>query len=49
VELLPLGAPRRNLGSDARVGGFLVVPASDLQTTLDMADAVGTDLHLYAG
>jgi hypothetical protein len=21
----------------------------DLQTTMDIADAVGTDLHLYAG
>jgi hypothetical protein len=26
-----------------------VVRHPDLQATLDMADAVGTDLHLYAG
>jgi len=49
VELLPLGAPRRNWILTLVSDGFLVVRHPDLQTTLDMADAVGTDLHLYAG
>lgn len=49
VELLPVGAPRRNWLLTLVSDGFLVVRHPDLQTTLDMADAVGTDLHLYAG
>ena len=48
VELLPVGAPRRNWILTLVSDGFLVVRHPDLQTTLDMADAVGTDLHLYA-
>ncbi len=49
VELLPIGAPRRNWILTLVSDGFLVVRHPDLQTTLDMADAVGSDLHLYAG
>jgi len=49
VELLPVGAPRRNWILTLVSDGFLVVRHPDLQATLDMADAVGTDLHLYAG
>ena len=49
VELLPVGVPRRNWILTLVSDGFLVVRHPDLQTTLDMADAVGTDLHLYAG
>lgn len=49
VELLPVGAQRRNWLLTLVSDGFLVVRHPDLQTTLDMADAVGTDLHLYAG
>jgi len=49
VELLPIGAPRRNWILTLVSDGFLVVRHPELQTTLDMADAVGTDLHLYAG
>ena len=49
VELLPIGAPRRNWLLTLVSDGFLVVRHPDLQTTLDMADAVGADLHLYAG
>ncbi len=49
VELLPVGAPRRNWILTLVSDGFLVVRHPDLQTTLDMADAVGTDLHLCAG
>ncbi len=49
VELLPVGALRRNWLLTLVSDGFLVVRHPDLQTTLDIADAVGTDLHLYAG
>ncbi|HXO85909.1 MAG TPA: hypothetical protein VN803_10355, partial [Gemmatimonadales bacterium] len=49
VELLPIGAPRRNWILTLVSDGFLVVRHPDLQATLDMADAVGTDLQLYAG
>lgn len=49
IELLPIGAPRRNWILTLVSDGFLVVRHPDLQTTLDMADAVGTDLQLYAG
>jgi biotin carboxylase len=49
IELLPLGAPRRNWILTLVSDGFVVVRHPDLQATLDMADAVGTDLHLYAG
>ena len=48
-ELLPIGAPRRNWILTLVSDGFLVVRHPDLQATLDIADAVGTDLHLYAG
>jgi biotin carboxylase len=49
VELLPIGAPRRNWLLTLVSDGFVVVRHPDLQATLDMADAVGSDLHLYAG
>lgn len=49
IELLPIGASRRNWILTLVSDGFLVVRHPDLQTTLDMADAVGTDLQLYAG
>jgi biotin carboxylase len=49
VELLPVGAPRRNWLLTLVSDGFVVVRHPDLQATLDMADAVGTDLRLYAG
>jgi biotin carboxylase len=49
VELLPVGAPRRNWLLTLVSDGFVVVRHPELQATLDIADAVGTDLHLYAG
>jgi biotin carboxylase len=49
VELLPIGAPRRNWLLTLVSDGFVVVRHPDLQATLDIADAVGTDLQLYAG
>jgi len=49
VELLPVGAPRRDWLEVLISDGFVIVRDPDLQRTLEMADAVGTDLHLYAG
>ncbi|MEM1206849.1 MAG: ATP-grasp domain-containing protein [Acidobacteriota bacterium] len=48
VDLLPIGAHRRNWKQTLVSDGYLVVRHPDLQTTLDMADRVGTDLTLYA-
>ena len=48
VELLPVGALRRNWLLTLVSDGFVVVRHPDLQATLDIADAVGTDLQLYA-
>ena len=49
VDLLPVGAPRRNWKATLVSDGYLVVRHPDLQTTMDMADRVGTDLQMYAG
>lgn len=47
-NLLPLGAPRRDWRQTLVSDGFLVVRHPDLGRTLEMADAVGTELQLYA-
>ncbi|HEX9756119.1 MAG TPA: ATP-grasp domain-containing protein [Gemmatimonadales bacterium] len=48
VELLPVGAPRRNWILTLISDGFVVVRHPELQACLAIADAVGTDLRLYA-
>lgn len=48
VELLPIGAPRRNWKQTLISDGWLVVRHPDLGTTMELADKVGTDLRLYA-
>lgn len=48
VELLPLGAPRRNWKASLLSDGWVVVRHPDLATALRMADAVGTDLQMFA-
>ena len=48
VNLLPVGAPRRNWIQTLVSDGWIVVRHPDLKATMDMADAVGTDLQLYA-
>jgi hypothetical protein len=48
VELLPYGAPRRNWKQTLISDGYLIVRHPELQTTLEMADLVGTDLNIYA-
>lgn len=49
IDLLPIGAPRRNWRQTLIADGYLVVRHPDLPTALEIADAVGTDLQLYAG
>jgi hypothetical protein len=49
VDLLPLGAERRNWVQTLVSDGYVVVRHADLQACYDIADAVGTDLQLYAG
>jgi len=49
IDLLPPGAPRRNWRQTLLSDGHLIVRHPDLPRTLEIADAVGTDLQLYAG
>ncbi len=49
VDLLPVGAPRRDWKQVQISDGFIIVRHPDLQETLGMTDAIGTDLTLYAG
>jgi len=49
VDLLPIGAPRRNWVQTLVSDGYVCVRHPDFQTVMDIADAVGTDLNLYAG
>jgi hypothetical protein len=49
VDLLPIGAPRRNWKATLISDGYLVVRHPDLEHALVMADRVGTDLQIYAG
>ncbi len=47
--LLPPGSPRRDWLQTLVSDGFIMLRHADLDTTLEMADAVGSELHLYAG
>ncbi len=49
MDLLPVGAPRRNWKQTLLSDGWLIVRHPDLETTIRLADRVGTDLHLLAG
>jgi hypothetical protein len=49
VDLLPIGAERRNWILTLISDGYLTVRHPDKDTLFAMADAVGTELHLYAG
>ncbi len=48
VDLLPIGAPRRDWVQAQISDGFVILRHPELQETLRMADLVGTDLQLYA-
>jgi formate-dependent phosphoribosylglycinamide formyltransferase (GAR transformylase) len=47
-DLLPIGAQRRNWRQTLLSDGYLVVRHPELQRTLEIADAVGTDLQIDA-
>ena len=47
--LLPPGTPRRDWRKTLVSDGFIMLRHPDLQTTMDMADAVGADLEMFAG
>jgi hypothetical protein len=49
VDLLPVGAERRNWIQTLVSDGYVCIRHPDLQATFDISDAVGTDLQLYAG
>jgi biotin carboxylase len=49
VDLLPIGAPRRDWRQTLISDGYLIVRHPDLQATLEMADRIGTDLQIDAG
>jgi hypothetical protein len=46
--LLPIGARRRDWRQTLVSDGFVMLRHPDLPTTLEMADRVGSELHLYA-
>lgn len=48
VDLLPVGAPRRDWVLTLISDGYLTVRHPDKQQLFDIADAVGTDVRLYA-
>ena len=48
VDLLPVGAERRNWIQTLVSDGYVVVRHPDLLACYEIADAVGTDLQLYA-
>lgn len=48
VELTPVGAPKRDASSSLVGDGFLMLRHPDLETALQMADRIGTELTLVA-
>jgi hypothetical protein len=48
IDLLPVGAPRRNWKQTLLSDGSLVVRHPDLSTCEEIADAVGTDIQIHA-
>lgn len=49
VDLLPVGAHRRNWKQTLLSDGYLILRHPDLGKACEIADAIGTDLQLYAG
>jgi hypothetical protein len=48
IDLLPIGAPRRNWKQTLLSDGHVIVRHPDLGATLEMADRFGTDLAIHA-
>jgi len=49
IDLLPIGAQRRDWLQTLISDGMVILRHPDLSTAMEMADRVGTDLQLYAG
>lgn len=49
IDLLPVGAPRRNWKHTLLSDGYVMLRHPDLETTLEMADRFGTELQIHAG
>jgi len=49
VELLPIGAPRRDWRASVIGDGIVVVRHPDFQQVVEMTDRFATDLRMYAG
>jgi len=49
VDLLPVGARRRDWRRTFVADGHVIVRHPDLQTTLEMADRIGMELQIHAG
>jgi hypothetical protein len=49
LDLLPIGAPRRDWTTTVTSDGIVALRHPDLDTTIAMADRVATELQLYAG
>lgn len=48
IDLLPIGAPRRNWVQTLVSDGYVVLRHPDLPTLMQMADIVASDLRMYA-
>jgi hypothetical protein len=49
IDLLPIGAPRRDWVQTLVSDGYIVLRHPELSTLMQMADTVASDLRLYAG
>ena len=49
IDLLPIGAPRRDWQTTVISDGLVALRHHDLDETIAMADRVGIELQLYAG
>jgi hypothetical protein len=49
IDLLPLGAPRRDWLLSLVSDGMVIVRHPDLRTTIEIADRVAEDLQMFAG
>lgn len=49
LDLLPVGAPRRNWKQTLISDGMVIVRHPDLERTLEIADRFATELRMYAG
>jgi len=49
IDLLPVGAPRRDWRATVIADGMVVVRHPELQRVIEMTERFASDLHLYAG